>query len=89
MANINVRKRLDAIASELDKVGRHVVQYSGIDARESHAVQQTCSEIIQMAGRLIEEAELADRQSGGGVSPGRGKRGVVKRLRKALGYTYP
>lgn len=89
MSNPNVRKQLDKIAGELDNLGRHVVQYSGISAKDAHYVQNACSQIVQMAGRLIEEAELVERAGGGGVSPGRGKRGVVKKLRKALGFTYP
>lgn len=80
MANINVLKRLQSIETELNAVRRHVQQYSGIDARQALAIDNTATSIALEATRIVMEAQQKQ-----GIKSGN----LFKKIRKALGFTNP
>jgi hypothetical protein len=57
MANIRVRQALERIQAELNKVGEHAAQYSGISRKDAAAVRRTCDDIARTA---VQIGELAD-----------------------------
>lgn len=81
MANINVRKRLESIQSELEQVGKHIALYSGVDEKQADVVDRIATDIAQSAAAIAQVAR--ERQ---GVT---NAKSLVKRVRKALGFTYP
>ena len=81
MPNINVRLRLEDIANNLDKVVEHIVQYSGIQARDALAIENLSARIAERATRIF----AASQEAQGHPSPDR----IVRGVRKALGYTSP
>lgn len=80
MPNMNVRRRLESIGSDLQKVATHVAQYSGIDEREARAIDNLATDIAVVAANLAAEAriKMGDRSASG----------LVAKIRKALGFTY-
>jgi len=81
MANMNVRKRVESIATDLNAVIKHVVQHSGIDSKDAMFVDNIATEIAAQAARLASEARA--RQGD------RSAHKLVEKVRKALGFTYP
>lgn len=81
MANIRVKSRLDRIASELALIRSQVMSYSGVDAKDARQIDRDATAIAEEASRIAGEARKAmgDRSAAG----------LVKRVRKALGFTYP
>ncbi len=59
MANINVRKSLEKISDELNKVGQHIASYSGVDKKDVRFVENVTSDIAQTAAQIYQLAELA------------------------------
>lgn len=80
MANMNVRKKLESIDAELQRVATHVAQYSGIDARDARLIDDLSTDIAVVAANIASEArsKMGDR-----AAPG-----LVAKIRKALGFTY-
>jgi prophage DNA circulation protein len=81
MANMNVRKRLEAISNDLDAVLKHVSQYSGVDAKEALFIDNVATGIAEAASILAAEARR--------VSGNRSAASLRKNVRKALGFTKP
>ena len=81
MANPNIRKRLDNIADELDMLVQHVVQHSGVSAKDALAIDNRCSDIAEQAARIAAEAREAQGNTSGKT--------LVRDVRRALGYTTP
>lgn len=81
MANINVKKRLERLSTELAAVSKHASLYSGVSANEARDIDRVCSDIIQAAAHVAALARAAEGNKSGA--------GLVNRLRKALGFTYP
>jgi hypothetical protein len=82
VANINVRKRLERVASDLDAVVKHVALYSGVDPQDALHVDNVASGICAQAARL---AEIARHRQGIREPEG----ALQRRIRKALGFTHP
>jgi hypothetical protein len=57
MANIRVRQALERIQAELNKVGEHAAQYSGISRKDASSVKWTCEDIAKTAMQIAELAE--------------------------------
>lgn len=57
MANINVKKRLDNIEDELEKVKKHVHMYSGIPREHAAHIGRVTARIAQIAVALENLAE--------------------------------
>lgn len=81
MANINVKKRLEAISNDLDAVLKHVSQYSGVDANEALFIDNLATSIAESASMLA----AAARSVRGDKSAGK----LTKGVRKALGFSRP
>lgn len=81
MANINIRKRIENISNDLEELIKHVKMYSGIDARDAVFVDNVATDIAAEAADLASIARAAQGQTG--------HSSLVKRVRKALGFTYP
>jgi hypothetical protein len=81
MANPNIRKRLDNISDELDMLVEHVLQHSGVSAKDALAIDNRCSDIAEQAARIGAEARLRQGNTSGET--------LVRDVRRALGYTTP
>lgn len=79
MPNLNVRARLDKIQREIDQVVKHVVQYSGVDAKDAVMIDNTAAGIAEQAARICELA----RSQMGEPNPN-----TIAKVRKALGFVY-
>lgn len=81
MANIRVLHRLDKITRELRQVLEHITQYHGVPREEAMAIDREATEIATVATRIAADARAAmgDRSAGH----------LTKKIRKALGFTYP
>jgi len=82
MANMNVKKRLESIDAELRAVLFHVKQHSGVDARQAVLVDNAATCIVESAAAI---AEVAREAQGIRERPG----SLVRKIRKALGFTRP
>jgi hypothetical protein len=80
MPNIRVRQAILRIQTEINRVGHHIVQYSGIDKKDALAIDNAASDIATTAAQI---AELAQQAQGVRTT------GAKRRVRKALGFTYP
>jgi hypothetical protein len=83
MANIRIRPAVERISNDLDKTVKAAVMYSGVEKKDAENVNNTCMEIAQQAARLAGLARLAI-----GYPAGEEQK-IVKKIRKALGYTIP
>lgn len=81
MANMNVKKRLESIESDLYAVLKHVSMYSGIDAKDAMAIDRIAAGISEAGAALAAEARAVSGNTSGKT--------LVKNVRKALGYTRP
>ncbi len=82
MANLNVVVRLTRIDRDLEEVRKHVKQHSGVSKGDAMKVDDLLSSIATGAADLAEDARAAygNRERGGAL---------VKRVRRALGFTVP
>lgn len=79
MANLRPLKRLERIQTELRKVLTHMVLHSGVSKGQEASIENEAMAICETAAHLLDF-----------VKPPRGKRASIERkVRKALGYTYP
>lgn len=81
MANINVRKRLEKVSNDLQKIATHIAQHSGVDPKDAPYIDNTSTGIAELAAKISAEAREKMGQ--------RNSHSLVKGVRKALGYTYP
>jgi len=93
MPNINVKKRLEKLSAEMEKLRQHVLLHSGISAEEAYGIENLAAGICQDAARLVGEAQSARARSAEECIDGSDSREygpkVEKAVRKALGCTYP
>jgi hypothetical protein len=80
MANINVKKRLEKLDTEINQVGQHILHYSGIDAKDAMFIERIASDICETAAQIVQLAEDAQ---------GMKSQDRRKKVRKALGFTTP
>jgi hypothetical protein len=52
MPNINVKKKLESIRTELSRVADHVGEHSGIDLRDARLVEATATEIATLGFQI-------------------------------------
>ena len=57
MPNIQVKRALERIDTELNKVEEHAAQYSGISLKDARYVKTLCEDIAKTAMQI---SELAD-----------------------------
>jgi hypothetical protein len=81
MANINVKKRLERISDDIDQVLKHIAQYSGVDRKEAPFIDNLATGIAQQASRIAAAARATE---GDRTAPN-----LPKKVRKALGFSYP
>ena len=81
MANINVRKQLEKISDDLDRVAHHVALYGGIDERDARGIDTVATSISEVGAML---ASAARSQMGN-----RSADSLTMKVRKALGYSKP
>jgi hypothetical protein len=62
MPNINVRKAIEKISNDVNRVGEHIVQYSGIDPRDARFVESVCEDIAKTASQIAQLAREAARR---------------------------
>jgi hypothetical protein len=82
MANIRIRPATARISDELNKVVQHAVQYSGVDVKDAPIIENDMMDVIQQAARLAGMARVARGY------PKSEEEKLVRKIRKALGYTY-
>ena len=81
MANINPEKALERARVELHKAFVQFRDYSGIDKDKARIIDNTAIDIAVMATAIAAEARLTERNMSG--------KGLVRKVRKALGFTVP
>jgi hypothetical protein len=81
MSNVNVLKRLEKVSKLMPGAVVQAEQYSGVSRENATRVDNECCGIVEQAVRIAIEARVAagDKRA----------RNLLKRVRKALGYTYP
>lgn len=52
MSNIRVKAAIERIQNELNKVGKHITQYSGIDPKDAKAIELAAEDIQTTAGQI-------------------------------------
>jgi hypothetical protein len=62
MPNINVRKAIEKISNEINRVGQHAVDYSGIDPRDARFIENVCEDIAKTANQIAQLARAAERR---------------------------
>lgn len=81
MANINAKKRLDSLLKEIEQVGKHIALYSGVDQKDAEQIDRDATAICESAAAI---AQIAREKIGYTNA-----KTLVKRVRKALGFTMP
>jgi hypothetical protein len=81
MANMNVKRRIEQISNDLDKLIEHVSQYSDISPGDARFVDNVATGIAEQAARLAGYARQVQGERGASALP--------KKVRKALGFTIP
>ena len=61
MANIRIRNALEKIDREINRVGEHIIHYSGISRGEACDVERAAEDIAKTASQI---AEIARRVPG-------------------------
>ena len=82
MPNIRVKQALERISTELDRIGAHIVMYSGIDPDEARLIDNIATNIATTGAQI---AGIARQVQGSNETP----QGLVKKTRRALGFTSP
>jgi hypothetical protein len=87
MANIQVKRALERIDRDINRVGKHIQLYSGVDAGQAHDVERLAEDIAVTASQIVEIAreQIAKSMGGSYKRPQR----LVQKTRKALGFTVP
>lgn len=80
MANIRVKQALEKLDAEINRVGNHVAQYSGVDGLDARAIERTATDICETAAQIVQLAQEAQ----GVRSPD-----LRRKVRAALGFTTP
>jgi hypothetical protein len=80
MPNIRVRQAIEKLQKEINRVGEHIVQYSGIDKKDAFAIDNAATDIATTAAQIAELARQAQ-----GVRD----TSTVRKVRRALGFTHP
>jgi hypothetical protein len=62
MPNINVRRAIEKISNELNRVGQHAADYSGIDPKDARFVKHVAEDIATTAAQIAQLAEAAERR---------------------------
>jgi hypothetical protein len=81
MANLIPLPNVRRIARDLQRVVTHVVQCSGVPSRDSGQIKLEACAIAELAARLLDECDRTE-----GLSR---RQSMVRKVRKALGDTYP
>jgi hypothetical protein len=81
MSNPRVKSQLEKISIELAKVNKHVRDYHGVSADEARLIDSLATEIATQGAAIAGMA----REAQGDTSA----KGLTKKVRKALGFTYP
>jgi hypothetical protein len=82
MANINIRAALTRIGDDLTRVRNYTVQYGYISKEDAGIIDRDATAIAELAAEI---AQVARKAAGQRVAPG----SLLKKVRKALGFTYP
>jgi hypothetical protein len=56
MPNIRVRHAIEKISNELNRVGQHVVDHSGIDPKDARFIENVCEDIARTANQIAQLA---------------------------------
>lgn len=78
MANMNVKRQLERIESELRKVHEYVRDYHGVSSSEAMQIDNEATGIAQTAAAIAAQARLAAGNRSGIK--------LVEHVRKALGF---
>ena len=81
MANIRIKPALERIGSDLSRVRKHIAMYSGVSAKDAMIIDGMATAIAEEAALIAAEARRAQGSSDANT--------LVKKVRKALGFTYP
>jgi len=81
MPNINVRKKIEEISNELDRLAEHVGTYSGIQLKDATFVDDVATSVAVTATQIAALARA--------VQGNRSAEHVVRDTRRALGFTHP
>ncbi len=79
MANMNVKRQLERIESDLRKVHEYIRDYHGVSADEARLIDNEATDIAETAASIAAQARLA--------SGNRSGIRLVGNVRKALGFT--
>ena len=82
MPNIRVRQALERLRREINQVGQHIVQHSGIDKKDAMVCDDLATDIAVTAAQI---AEISRQAGGTSRKPG----SLVRETRRALGFTIP
>jgi len=80
MNNIRVKAALEKMDVEINKIGRYIINHSGVGRAEAGDIERLASDICETAAQIVQLAEEAQ-----GMTP----QHRVKKVRKALGFTMP
>jgi nitrogen regulatory protein PII-like uncharacterized protein len=62
MPNINVRRAIEKISDDVNRVGQHIVDYSGVDPKNARFVENACEDIAKTASQIAQLAREAGRR---------------------------
>lgn len=82
MPNIRVRAAIEKISNEINRVGQHIVQHSGIDPKDARFIDNVATDIAVTAAQI---ADLARQVQGSSRVPG----SLVTQTRRTFGFTKP
>jgi hypothetical protein len=81
MANINIKAALTRIGDDLVRVRNYTIQYGHISPAHAGIIDRDATAIAELAAEI---AEVARKAAGQRVARG----SLLKKVRKALGFTY-
>jgi hypothetical protein len=62
MPNLNARRAIEKISSDLNRVGEHILNYSGIDQRDARFVENVAEDIAKTGSQIAQLAREAARK---------------------------
>jgi hypothetical protein len=62
MPNINVRKAIEKISNDVNRLGEHILQYSGVDPRDARFVENVAEDVAKTASQIAQLAREAARR---------------------------
>jgi hypothetical protein len=80
MPNIRVKQALERLDTEINAVGKHILNHSGIDPKDAMLIDKLATDIAETAAQIAELAKQVQGQ--------RNPR-TLKKVRRALGFTTP